>query len=91
LQFFKGRVRVLSTLIEHYDKFGKVPSRLKRGFDAYLKFKYATGDRIIDGVEISNEPIDPLGDKVRQLLSEGGREAALKEAELWGKDLSFLA
>lgn len=85
----KTRVRLLSSLVAYHDKFGKIPPNLLRGFQTYLKFKKDTGDRVIDGVEIRNEPPDSGGAEVREFL-KGDLDVLLRQTEIWGSDLSFL-
>lgn len=72
----KFKVRVLPSVLEYKEKFGKFPKNLICGFDALLKL-YKT--------DMANDDI-----AVMEKMKNGSIDEILSDSSLWGQDLSFL-
>lgn len=72
----KFKARVLPTILEHKDKFGRLPKCLTMSLAALIAF-YRT-DEANDGEEIMS------------FMKTASAEEILKKTEYWGEDLSFM-
>jgi len=95
----KMRVRVVPSIVQYIERFGRPPEALAFGFAAYLAFMRGEiqVERRAAGLSV---PVDHEGDRIRVAWApaEIGSESALRDfvrsvcgdAELWGTDLSKL-
>lgn len=95
----KMKARVVPVLLKYYEKNGKIPPSITKGFAYFLKFmKVAKIENEHYFGELNGEfyPIQDINAKYFAEISfektiEEYLSKALKNSELWGEDLSNLA
>ena len=95
----KMKARVVPILLKYYEKFGKIPPSISKGFAYFLKFmKVAKVENEQYFGELNGEfyPIQDINAKYFAEISLGKTNEeyiskALKSSDLWGCDLSELA